>query len=382
MGADQLIMAETLVIALPATPDAELVALHWWRVADGVVVESGVGDEWLGPVDPGDKGADLRVMALAPAESVMLHSASLKGAPPKQAASVARATAIEASLGDNATLHAVASVPTAVDQPVTVALVDNGKMLAWLDWLAARNRDPDIIYPAALLLTGGEHWRIGEIAGETIAARQDLAFPHDDTLAAALIGDEPVETVTPDEIDLSVAQAATTPLVNLRSGRFAKKRRWTVDYERLRELGLLLLVLPLVSLLIALVLLIKLDLDADRLDDLAAARASQVLGKQVPIESAEAELDARLSSIPGAAGGLSAPLAGLYSAVQAEPGITSSAIGWRNDGTLTVTLAGGRVEEINRLLIMLQRDGYRVTAVPQTSPDGRATADITIRATP
>ena len=61
---------------------------------------------------------------------------------------------------------------------------------------------------------------------------------------------------------------------------------------------------------------------------------------------------------------------------------TSSAIGWRNDGTLTVTLAGGRVEEINRLLIMLQRDGYRVTAVPQTSPDGRATADITIRATP
>jgi general secretion pathway protein L len=52
------------------------------------------------------------------------------------------------------------------------------------------------------------------------------------------------------------------------------------------------------------------------------------------------------------------------------------------DGTFAVTLAAPAVDAINRILVALQRDGHRVTAVPRQSPDGRAMVDVTIRSMP
>jgi general secretion pathway protein L len=85
---------------------------------------------------------------------------------------------------------------------------------------------------------------------------------------------------------------------------------------------------------------------------------------------------------PSMGSGLSAPLAALYQGMQVETGISSTQLGYRGDGTLSVSLAAPTVDEINRLLIALQRDGYRVTAVPRQAPDGRAMVETTIRTGP
>lgn len=370
-------MADVLVFSLLPAPDPAHPETHWWRVVDGVIVERGADGAWVAAA-----GEGMRLIGLAPAASVRLalEEAGPGASTPRQAATVARVAAVEHSLGDPATLHAVTAAVPGEEGVLVTAVVANSAMLEWIDWARALGVDPDHIVPAASLLPVGEQWIAATIGAEHLVGRNGLVLANEPALAEAIVGVAEVETLQAEAIDAEIAAMAEAPILDLRSGRFAKRRRLVIDRDRIRELALLAAAIALVTLLWMIVAIARLQSSSNQLDSDTLRIAESAIGRPVTLDSAEAEMLQRLGT--GTGPGLSALLAALYAGLQSEAGVSSTQIGYRGDGTLSVTLAAPAVTDINRLLVALQRDGYRITAVPRTAPDGRAMVDVTVRSGP
>ena len=74
-------------------------------------------------------------------------------------------------------------------------------------------------------------------------------------------------------------------------GRFARRRLLVLDWARLRNLAAIAATIPLIGLLVALTMVIRLNMDSDRLDAEAAALASRALSRPVTIDMALAEIE-------------------------------------------------------------------------------------------
>lgn len=369
-------MAEALIVGLPGTAASGTEA-HWWLARDGVLVERGIGADWPARAVDSD-GLPRRVIGLAPAADVRVavHEAD-REATPRQRAALGRLAALEQSLGDRETLHAVSSVPLNGEALLT-AVAANSAMLQWIDWAAAAGVELDRIVPAAALLPRQDEWLSATIGGEHLAVRRGMVIPNEPALAQLLAGDIEMQALDPESVDRAIA-AAPEAAPDLRVGRFARRRRLVFDRDRVRELTILAALIPLITLLWAVISIVRLNDASDRLDAETLQIAESALGRQVTLETAEAELRQR----GGASGSpFSASVAGLYHQLQRETGVSSTEIGYRGDGTLSATLAAPSIDPINRILVALQRDGYRITAVPRQATDGRAMVDTTVRVTP
>ena len=374
-------MNETLLIQLPAIADRNMAETNWWRAADGVLLEKGLGDQWTGLL-LGPDAQPRKLVALAPAAVVRVSraEASADAATPRQAEAVARVAAVESSLGDPETLHAVSAQTNQPQRPIMTAVVDNGTMLAWLEWLAAYGADPDHIVPVGSLISANDHWLEAQFGSEAVLARGGLVMSNEPDLTAALVGEGEITRLDEEQAEALLAAAANSPPIDLRTGPFARRRRLLLDRDRVRQLAWLAAVIPLIALIWALVVLVKLNGATGRLNDETLTLAEAALGRPATLENAEAELRAQVGG--GGYGGFQPVLAALYRGLQAEQGVASTELGYRPDGTLAVTLAAPTVDAVNRLLVALQRNGYRITAVPRQSPDGRAMVDVTIRSGP
>src|SRR3546814_17423512 len=113
-------MARTLLLWLPHVAAlGEENAPHpaWLRVDDGVIVDSGQDDGWVGAWEkPPADGTDDRLVALAPAADVPLRWLHYPDAAPAPAPAPARVDALTASLRDGALLPSVAGPPAAAGQ--------------------------------------------------------------------------------------------------------------------------------------------------------------------------------------------------------------------------------------------------------------------------
>ena len=362
--------ADTLLVALPDVAAPGDGNAHWWRVSNGALVERGAGREWI------EAAPGTRVIGLAPATRVRtLPTAPDAGtANLKQAIAVARNAAVEHSLGDPETLHAVTAALD--DERLVTAVVANATMLEWLDWSAGLGARIDRIVPSAMVLPLGDEWVRATVGSDMLFGRADLIIPDEPALVEALVepGIEP-DLLDPAAFDDALVRIAANPVPDLRSGRFAA-RRVIVDRSTLRQLGVLLLLIGLVTLVTAIVEIVRLDRSRITLDAQSLAAAQAVAGPGVTLASAEADLAARAGASSG--GAMAAVMSGLRARLQAEREVSVSVLGYSR-GTLTATLAATSVEGINRTLLALQRDGYVVTAVPRQGSDGRSMADVTIR---
>ena len=380
-------MTERLVIALPALVEPGRADAHWWRVADGAVIEAGAGTGWLAHAVPSNGTPGLPLVALAPAALARLVFGEPVGSTERQVAAVARSAALEDSLAAPQTLHAVSAVELLGKgegrerRRTVTAVVANSAMLEWLEWLKGHGADSEAIVPAGLLLPHGDRWIAATVGAEPIAGRGDLVFPHEPAITAALVGAEEVEELTTAEVERRLALLAEVPPLNLRTGPFARRRLFLLDWARVRELAALAATVPLIGLFIVLVTIIRLNADSDRLDAEAAALASRALARPVTIETAGSEVEARLAGGVGSDSPFT-PVAALYQQLQLTPGAAASTLSWQANGTLAASLATPRADELNRILIALQGAGYKVTAVPRQGPDGRTAADVTIRSRP
>lgn len=369
-------MSERLVLLLPAVTDPADAAAHWWRVSETAVLESGSDARWRDFAAPATGGPGLPLVALAPVAAVRLAYPEASGETERQRLGVARALALGASMAEADTLHSAAA---SIEDRVTVAIVANGAMIEWLDWLKAFGADPDAILPASLLLPPGDDWLLAALGSERMIGRDRLVLADEPALREALVGEAEPVALEPDEIAARLASLAATRPLNLRTGRFARRRLFVLDWRRVRELAALTLVIPLLGAIMALIMIVRLNSASDRLDAETSRLAAEVLGSEVAAEAAASALDARIGQVPGASGSPFVPLAAVYQQLQQVPGVTASALSWRPDGTLAVSLAATRAEEINRILLALQRAGYRVTATSRAGPSGQMIADITVR---
>lgn len=362
----------SLFVALPHDPMSAGDEAHWWRVA-GDTVQSGVGSEWLAM----NAEERPRLIGLAPAALVRLaFSTPAEGVTSaRQTATIARVGAIEQSLGDPQTLH-TATAPLDGDPPSLVtAVAANSKMQEWIDWSDRLGIGLDHILPAAMVLPLAGEWTATTIGSERIIGRRGIVLPDEPALADALIepGEPPIEMEQRD-VELALARLAALPRPDLRTGRFVRRRRIVIDRGRLRELAILALSIIAVTTVIAIAQILKLDSSRAALDAETLEIARAAAGPGVTLESAEAALAARAGQVGGE---MSPGVAALLARLQPEQNVTLSALDY-SGGSLRFTVAAQGSDAINRVLLALQRDGYRVTAVPRIQSDGRTVADVTL----
>lgn len=381
-------MSRTLLLWLPPVaalgegtgPDPA-----WLRVDDGVIVDSGQDDGWVGAWEkPQDDGPDDRLIALAPAADVPLRWLHYPDAAPAQAAAAARLDALKQSLGDAAALHVVAGQPAEEGQAIPVAVTTHAAMTAWTDWLKARGLSPAAIIPAAAAVPPPEPETLctADVGGERIVRTADRAWLSDPELDAMIAGSHAVAPLDADRMREALLLTLAAPPLDLLSGGWKPKRSWSVDPAMLRLARWLFIALVVVSLLIPVVYALHLTSDTNRADDAAVAMTKKAGIAASDATAAEAELDRRLAVAGGGPLAFSVPASALYDAMSDTPGVSLKTLSHRTDGTLTTTLAAPRVEDINKVLLALQARGYRITAQPMAGSDGQQMANITIRAVP
>ncbi|NJC06591.1 general secretion pathway protein L [Sphingomonas kaistensis] len=362
-------MSDATLLLLPAVCDPADATACWWRLSGDAVLSDHVDADW--------RSQGLPLIALAPVASVRLDFPDRHGETARQAQAIARSAAIEQGMADAATLHAVAGL---LDERLATAVVANGSMIEWLDWLAAHGADPVAILPAGALIPPSENWSSLTLGPDGVLARGGLVAPDEPAMRDMLVepGEE-VELLPPHLVHQRLLALAQLLPLNLRTGRFARRRLLLLDWRRLRELAALALLIPLLGLVMGLALMIRLDQDASRLEAETARLTSAAIGQEVSAAAAAAALDTRIGATPGASGSPFPPLAALYQQLQQLQGVTAVSVTYRPDGTLAASLAATRVEDINRLLLSLQRLGYRVTASTRPGASGQMIADLTLR---
>ena len=368
-------MADTLLFALPEKPARDRRDTHWWHVVDGELVSEGQGDEWLNFAGP-----RRNLIGIAPAAQVRLSFSEKVSATTtdRQAEAVARVAAVNSSLGEDKTLHSVSGVSD--DGTIMTAVTEKVAMTAWLDWARALGAEPSQVVPAGALLPLADRWRAAKFGGEHVVGRRGTVFPDEPELTESIVANGTIETLAEEEVRSALVYAAQASLVDLRSGPFARRRRIAIEGRQMRELAILAALIPLVLLAWALIAIFKLERSTSRLNSETLSTASAALGRPVTLETAESALAQRVGG--SAYGGLMAPLTAVYQALQPEQGVSVTSLSYAPDGTLSVTLAAPGVDAVNRVLVALQRNGYRVTAVPRQSPDGRSMVDATVRTGP
>lgn len=356
------------IIAALALNEGE--AVRYW-LAEG---------DRLAQIDsPADHG-EMPVMLLLPARQSTLRWSEVGELAPKQAEAAARLQAGQAAIGGADFAHIVAAIEDG--ERIVVATVAATTMTAALDALARDGINPDIILPAALVLPCPEAgFAAGLVADEAMLRSADLALTDEPALRLALVGEAPVTQIAPEVIESALIRQLAEPILNLRQGRFAKKRKGQWGSAQVWRLAAWLLGIALVaSLLIGIITWFKYDREVAAEDDKALVAAQKAIPSIQSVEAAEPALDAELGRRGVALQRFTSTSAALYSAVQAAPGVTLRDLRQGRDGLLVATLAAPQIDPVNAALIRLQQAGYKITATPRQDASGLAMAEITVRA--
>ena len=372
-------MTALLILMLPAPGvDAGGAIRRWWRVADGALTDSGSEGGWTNFLD--DEPA---VVALAPAAEAPVSWLGLPGLTPVQAAAAARLQMADAALGDAAAQHIAAGLPDS-DGLVPVTAVSRRSMDAWLAQLALAEVSTRALVPVAALVPqpGNGQAITAAIGDQQVLRTATLCAEADPVLDPLRLGD--VAALPAGEADLAqwlAALADRVPL-NLLSGDYTPRRQSALSPEMRRWLVRLTATLAAITLAVPLVQAWQLARGTSAADTRSVVAAAAVGAKGDDAAAAEAALDQMLAARGGGPLALAAPLGGLYQSLQDHPAVAVRTLGHASNGTLAVTLASPRVEDVNAVLKALQARGYTITAQPMQGSDGMQMGNVTIRAVP
>lgn len=343
---------------------------HLWRVTDTVWHSGGPLSEYSPDT------TDAVVMALvAPTEAHCMWS-TLPDLEPRQAEGVAKLRAVGQSLG---AVHAVAR--HIIDDTVITATISPAVMEYGLVRLALHGLNPDIVIPAGLVIDPlPDHVVKAEFDGMHLLRGRTFAIPDEPALRNLLVGDTPVEETNEADVRRMLVTASEHPVLNLREGVFAKREQivWATPNQR-KWIKRLLGGLVIATVLLGLVTLVKYGIATNTENGRALAAAQTIDPSIQDIDQAETQLDRALQQ-KGIAKGRFTPLsAGMWRAVKAAPNVSVRELRYGSDGILTVVLAAPNADGINKALVAIQQDGYRVTATPRQDTSGATLVDLTMR---
>jgi general secretion pathway protein L len=174
--------------------------------------------------------------------------------------------------------------------------------------------------------------------------------------------------------------ASAAPLVNLREGVFAKRERaaWITPVQKF-WVRRLLTALVVVTMLLALATLAKYWIATASENDTALAAAQKIDPAIQDIDQAESMLTAALNRQGKTQGSFASLSAALWRSVKASPNVSVRELRYTPDGILTVVLAAPTADNINKALVTIQQDGFRITATPRQDTTGATLVDMTVR---
>tara|TARA_R110000772_G_scaffold44732_23_gene102888 strand:- start:2354 stop:3481 length:1128 start_codon:yes stop_codon:yes gene_type:complete len=371
--------SQTFIIVFPT---AEVQALQWWLVADGVLEAKGCdADPMLaaGLKLPSVENEPVTHIALMPSALVTVRwHEPLDDITHQQAMAAARLAAQKNSL-DLENLH-IAAVVDASGRAATAAVGKN-IMASGLVQLKALGIDPDIIVPAGWLISPQEDAVVeADFGFETVLRAEQMIAPDEPSLRTHLVGESKVTVLPEASVDRALVDAADNGTLNLRSGAFAKRLDRFMTVQQKRTLGWLALAALVISLLIPVIQLVKYHWAASDAAASALAAAEPVIGPVDSVEEAERLLNERLISENRGNIAFSVPASALFSAVQQTQGVSIERISYRKDGIVSAGLTAVKNEDMNPALLALQNAGFIITATPRTDATGSSKADITVRA--
>lgn len=341
-----------------------------WRVIDG---------EWQGGIamseflpDP----TDVKVVAFVPPADARCVWNIIPDVESRQAEGVARLRASEQSLG---LVHTTARhIGEDVVLSATIATI---AMQEGLARLAERGINPDIVIPFGLAVGAADdqirsaHFdRMAVLRGATFASPDEKMFR--DLLA----GDAGVHDVSAEELRGGLLYISENPPLNLREGMFAKRTAIILaTAEQRKWLRRIAVALLAVTMLLTLVTLAKYWSATNAENSRALAAAQRIDPSIQDVMQAEAQL-ARALQQKGLTQTRFAPLtAGLWKAVQTAPNVSVRELRFGNDAILVAVLAAPDAASINKALIAMQQDGFRITATPRQDSSGATLVDLTVR---
>lgn len=356
----------TTLLFLPG-PDARF---RWTRVDGASVAAEGEG------LPPPDGAA---VIAVVPADAVTLHWAVLPDRSLAQATAAARILAVEASAAPAGGLHVVVGDDGGAERPI--AVVEIAAMQGWLGPLAAAGIDVAAVVPAPLLLPRPDEGYVrADLAGAGVVRGVASGFADEARLTELVTGGIAPRTLSRDEIDAALVAAAAAPVLDLRQGPFARRRRAGLDWALVRRLGWLAAAALLVSLAIDLTRVAKYSFAADALEQRAAALAATGLPRGETVTDADRQLAERLGAVRGPGLGFTGMAAAVFAAVRATPGTEVTGLDFGATGDLRLSVAAARESLPTDLKRAIERAGFAVTAGVFTSANGRVTGEMTVKA--
>lgn len=359
-------MTDRLVLFLPPHDSP----WRWLRVADGAVVARG-------EAMPEGDWALTDVVAVAPADAVTLHWATLPDRSTAQAVAAARILAGDASAAPIDSLHVAVGREDAEERPIGV--VAAARMRGWLDEMAQAALDPSTIIPAPMLLPRPDTGYLrADIGGQAIVRGTTSGFADEDRITALVTGNVAPESLDRDAVEAAIVAAIAAPALDLRQGPFARRRRIGIDWKLVRRLAVLASVTLLVTLAIDLVTIARYSFGADAVEAEADTLARQGLPRGARVDDADRELDMRLSALRGPGAGFGTTAAVVFSAVQAVAGAEVSALNFDANGDLRATISAPGQAEANAVVQRIEQAGFSVRPSAFTASAGRITGELTV----
>jgi general secretion pathway protein L len=330
---------------------------RWLRLFEGALVNKGRG---LPEAADGEA-----VAAIVPAALVSLFSGDVAGLAPAQALAVAQRQVAEESASPVSGLHLAAGTQ--------IAAIDRAEMAAIMGDFADAGLDPDPVVPAQLALPAPETGFLRAILGEeTLVRGPEGGFIDDPAITPLLVGDDGIADVSADALPALIGAALAQPAINLRQGAFARREPWTRALGDWRPLAMLAAAIAVITLLIPLVLLVRLNLSSAALEDEARGIAARAVGGGP--ESAIAVLDTRLRGIRGAGPGFLGGAAAITGAVQQVPNTQMAALSFDETGVLRATLTATNPAELDALQRRIEGAGLIARRGTPSTVGGRTQA--------
>ncbi|SEI74634.1 type II secretion system protein L (GspL) [Sphingomonas sp. OV641] len=353
------------ILFLPAHVDQPW---RWLRVENDAVTGRGEGAP--------EAGADPTI-AIAPADAVTLHWSSLPARSPAQAQAAARIVIAEASAAPLDGLHVAVGDEAEDERPIGV--VANGRMRDWLGTLASLGIDPAVILPAPLLLPApAEGYVRAELGGQSVVRGRTSGFADEARITDLVTGGSSPETLGRDAVEAAIVANVAQPLLNLRQGPFARRKRRAIDWPLIRRLAVLAGMILLVTLAIDLTRIARYAMAADAAEAQADALAREGLPRGADQGDAGRLLTERLSRLRGPGAGFSATVAALTSATREVDGTEVIAVAFEPTGELRATIAASGEAQANQLIDRLREAGFAVAASTFQSDGQRVRGDVTV----